>query len=775
MPDKTTIQQYLCKHKNLTPLYGDNNIPSKGWQNKTFDRQSIISHNGSVAWVLSHDDLIIDVDPRNGGTESYKKLKSYLGESLDPTVLTPRGGFHVYMSIPERHFGKKLKKTLEAEYKGIDFLTKGSLCTTCGSSKVEGKYKWAFDLLQFIQTDAPDKLIELLLYEHKAVDTLADNAYKDCPESKIIDALNKISPSLPNDGWIKVGMALHNWSPTRGLKLFEDWSRKGTNYIEGDTEKRWKSFTSGNTTLGTIFHMAKQDDFDNETFRIQDYMRQISIANEKDINLDILPKIKKSKISDINREKIAKAVKDRLKVLSGVIIPIGKVRTMVKNYSNDTRHTSPDAPEWCKHYAYVNTHEGFIDMRSRTIYKPGGFNVCNGKHVPWSDDETKPSATKYVSDRGYIEVFDTKAYMPANKNATCMMDGKSVVNSFNPNSVPKEAEEYTDEGSDAIQIIMAHIKFICTENEICTILLQWLAHQVQHPGIQILWSPIIQSIQGVGKTFFSELLRGCLGNMNVGTVSPDQVVSQYNGWAIDKVVNILEELRVRGHNRYDSVNSLKPVITDSIIFINDKFVKPYITYNTTNYICFTNHKDSLPLESDDRRWFVIFVPIQKLSELRKYVGEDAGTYFPKLYKAVREHGPEIRKWLLEVELTDEFLNMKQAPNTNHKRSMIATEEESFEGLSETREMIQQGGDFFNEHVISCPDLFNDMRLEYPELDIQNKMRPVLLKKLGYMLLEQIIKLDGKTRKIWSKKQYSNAEIRELFKNPCAEVTKAQRG
>jgi hypothetical protein len=68
-----------------------------------------------------------------------------------------------------------------------------------------------------------------------------------------------------------------------------------------------------------------------------------------------------------------------------------------------------------------------------------------------------------------------------------------------------------------------------------------------------------------------------------------------------------------------------------------------------------------------------------------------------------------------------------------------------------------------------------MRLEYPELDIQNKMRPVLLKKLGYMLLEQIIKLDGKTRKIWSKKQYSNAEIRELFKNPCAEVTKAQRG
>ena len=159
-------------------------------------------------------------------------------------------------------------------------------------------------------------------------------------------------------------------------------------------------------------------------------------------------------------------------------------------------------------------------------------------------------------------------------------------------------------------------------------------------------------------------------------------------------MNVLEELRVRGHNRHDAVNSLKPLITDRMIQINDKGVKQYMTYNTTNYICFTNYKDSLPLDGDDRRWWVIFVDIESLSDLKNYVGEGSETYFPKLFNAVRNHGSELRKWLLDYDISKEFLAIKQAPMTQHKLSMIATEEFSLEGLIETKELIEIGGKYF---------------------------------------------------------------------------------
>jgi len=224
----------------------------------------------------------------------------------------------------------------------------------------------------------------------------------------------------------------------------------------------------------------------------------------------------------------------------------------------------------------------------------------------------------------------------------------------------------------------------------------------------------------------------------------------------------LEELRVKGHNRHDAVNSLKPLITDRLIQINDKGVKPFMTYNTTNYICFTNYKDSLPLDGDDRRWWVIFVPIQSLSEMEKYVGEPADIYFPKLFKAVKMYGDEIRKWLLDYAIKCDFLNTKQAPMTTHKRSMIATEEASYDGLTELKELINEGGKYYNNDVICSADLFEIATIEHPELNFHTSKRHVLLKKLGYSVMPKPINIDGKTRRVWTKREMSNDEIRKIL-------------
>lgn len=66
--------------------------------------------------------------------------------------------------------------------------------------------------------------------------------------------LNSIPPDCDYDEWIKVGMALKregaDWS------VWDDWSRGGTKYKQGECERKWRTFRRDEVTGGTLFHIA---------------------------------------------------------------------------------------------------------------------------------------------------------------------------------------------------------------------------------------------------------------------------------------------------------------------------------------------------------------------------------------------------------------------------------------------------------------------------------------------------------------------------------------
>lgn len=774
MVSQRTIKQYLHADNILFPLKGK--IPlEKNWRENTYSDKYLFSYKGNLAINLNNSNLVIDVDPRNDGDKSFEKLQNDLNISLNPILKTPRGGFHIYLKIPLelQHF--KIKKTLK-EYPGIDFLSEGSYCLIEGCETKDGIYSWIDDLMEYEEIEAPLELIQFIGKEIEKSNSsdledlgdftgLIGGSSSNWEENNVLKLLSKLDPSMPNDDWVKVGMSLHDWDPLKGLELWENWSRGGDNYNEGETEKRWRSFDiGGGVTLGTISYMAKEVDYDETTILVNNFIDKIKVANEKTLEFDIFPKLRKISFSKINLEKIAKSIQDRFKEILEIKVPIGNVRQLISGVEVVSGEFLEEGktPEWCKKWVYVNSHASFVHLDHLRIYKTEGFNLINGKFIPESHGGTKQSASRYVADKGYVETMDIMSYLPSLKEQICKIDDNKVLNSFNPRTVPIEAKEFSEKGLEAINLIKKHIKFICSTEENSQIFTQWLAHNIQFPGKQILWSPVIQSIQGTGKSFFGELLRCCLGDRNVGTVSPTQVISDFNGWATGVIVNVLEELRVKGHNRYDAINSLKPLITDRMIQINEKGVKQYMTYNTANYICFTNYKDALPLDHDDRRWWVIFVPVESLSEMSLVVGEDISIYFPKLFDSVRENALEIRKWLLEYPISKEFLAIKQAPMTVHKLSMIATEEASFDGYVELRELIEEGSKYYDQNIISSSNLFEDFLFKNPEIIVNTSQRHRILKKLGYSVFEKPIKLDGKTRRIWTKKILTKEEIKEYF-------------
>lgn len=90
----------------------------------------------AIGWLVPADVLVIDVDPRNGGDESFEKLSHDIGlvESEHCIVDTPTGGKHVYLKKREPF---KNRKTVKG-FPGIDFISVGSYVLTEGSPHPNG-------------------------------------------------------------------------------------------------------------------------------------------------------------------------------------------------------------------------------------------------------------------------------------------------------------------------------------------------------------------------------------------------------------------------------------------------------------------------------------------------------------------------------------------------------------------------------------------------------------------------------------------------------------
>lgn len=119
---------YLEQGFTLFPLIGK--IPPKGlhWRECEFD--PFFDSDGNFGVQLSATDLVIDIDPRNGGNESIKEFLKVAGEyGATFFVSTGSGGIHAYLKKPAN---VKIRKNLP-DFKGLDFISEGGYVVGAGS------------------------------------------------------------------------------------------------------------------------------------------------------------------------------------------------------------------------------------------------------------------------------------------------------------------------------------------------------------------------------------------------------------------------------------------------------------------------------------------------------------------------------------------------------------------------------------------------------------------------------------------------------------------
>ncbi len=209
--------------------------------------------------LVSEGLLVIDVDARNGGVESYARLlevcPQIAGAGLVVNTGSGSGSQHLYFRTP----ADVALVQHHDNYKGIDFKSSGFVVGP-GSLHASGRRYEAVVGTPHDIEEAPAALLELLAKPER-VRRQVNGHSVDLSFSEIAQMLSHIDADCDHETWYRCGMAVHDATGGAGFDIWDDWSAKGAKY-PGRTQldARWHSFgkSSNPVTVGTLMHYAEQ-------------------------------------------------------------------------------------------------------------------------------------------------------------------------------------------------------------------------------------------------------------------------------------------------------------------------------------------------------------------------------------------------------------------------------------------------------------------------------------------------------------------------------------
>jgi hypothetical protein len=211
--------------------------------------------------------LVVDVDARNGGIESYSKLLELVpeiaGAGLIVNTGSGGGSKHLYFAAPD---GVAMVQSLP-QYPGIDFKSTGYVVGP-GSLHASGNYYEAVIGGPSEITPAPAALVDLLKKPDRFRSIDDSGATVDYTLDELRDMVMAIpnTPDVGHETYIRIGMGIHEATngADEGKALWKKWAeqseRYGKNAGRSRIDNRWHSFgkAANPVTIGTIKHYAEQ-------------------------------------------------------------------------------------------------------------------------------------------------------------------------------------------------------------------------------------------------------------------------------------------------------------------------------------------------------------------------------------------------------------------------------------------------------------------------------------------------------------------------------------
>ena len=225
------------------------------------------------AWWSAHPDAnigtrpsagglyVFDVDPRNGGAESFAALTAIHGE-IDSylRVDSPGGGFHLYYAAPMR---------TDATYNsqpalGIDGKYNGYAVLPPSRHPNGGTYAWADGVLPSDETATPIPQWLVQVRQPRAAREAVDYVGKLDDVELITQALAGRDPE-DYHSWVHAIASVKHWEDHTegaegvGFELAREWSASSDKHDDGAFEDKWNtwdSYKAGARSLGSLLHEA---------------------------------------------------------------------------------------------------------------------------------------------------------------------------------------------------------------------------------------------------------------------------------------------------------------------------------------------------------------------------------------------------------------------------------------------------------------------------------------------------------------------------------------
>ena len=211
----------------------------------------------NIGYRIPPDVLIIDIDPRKGGNDSFQRLPPDI-QSIPATVYTRDSGRHLYLKLPPELSGKKLRSKVP-EFPGIDFLHHGRYVVLPGSSMPNEQgnpASWTIAPGACVPPPiAPPSLLEILTIPDKPLQgAISGPQYLSPVELNAVLAQIPITSYRDNDSWLRILMASHHATQGDGLEVFLQWSLQDDMYAghEQLITQRWSSMSTDKSNPVTI-------------------------------------------------------------------------------------------------------------------------------------------------------------------------------------------------------------------------------------------------------------------------------------------------------------------------------------------------------------------------------------------------------------------------------------------------------------------------------------------------------------------------------------------
>ena len=595
------------------------------------------------------------------------------------------------------------------------------------------------------------------------------------PLSRVEEMLEHIDPDLDYRDWLEVAAALkHQFTGTAdegaAYLLFDHWSAKGTKYAgEDETRAKWDSFkpTPLNrqpVTIRSLMHRASLAGWDMSSAKDEQF-KQTSAWLEQATTLSKLlsegltrivttPLLSQAEEEALLNQLVKEASRLGNKVsITALRKDMRLLRDKLKEKPAADKKTSQ--PPWTRGVFYVAASEEFFRHSTGEKYTQRSWDAVYGKRLLPTEKQLMESgqeasianlsrpmlpANQFALNTVKIPSVWDYTYDPSSPNDLWVINGgKAFVNTYRrchpyPNAAQSE---------EAGEIFMGHMKLLIAEVEYRTIIVEWMAYMVQVPGDKIQWAPLIQGVEGCGKTILGVAMAAVLGEPHVKSIGVPQIQSGFSEWASGAQLVIIEEVKVDGVRATELMNVLKPLISNDQVSVTQKFKDARLGLpNKTAYLLLTNHKDSLPVTPDGRRYFPVHAAIQTAQQVRAL--QKSG-HFERFMDMVTNMAGGLRHWLENYPIRDTFNPKGSAPLSSYYKDLV--DDSASPVMSAVRRLIAEGDHpLIQADVVSSKVLMEFLEMEKLHRTTSQGLAGVL-RDLNYNQLGRFI-IDDERHYLW---------------------------